>query len=41
MRILIFGAGALGSVVGGMLSARHEVHLVVRPENAKAIKERG
>jgi 2-dehydropantoate 2-reductase len=41
MRILIFGAGALGSVVGGILSKRHEVHLVVRPENAKAIKELG
>jgi 2-dehydropantoate 2-reductase len=41
MRIMIFGAGALGSLVGALLSKRHEVHLVVRPENARAIKERG
>ncbi len=41
MRILIFGAGALGSVVGALLSKRHEVHLVVRPGNALAIKESG
>jgi 2-dehydropantoate 2-reductase len=41
MRIMIFGAGALGSLVGALLSKRHEVHLIVRPENARAIKEKG
>ena len=41
MRILVFGAGALGSVVGALLSNHHEVHLVVRPGHAQAIKKKG
>ena len=41
MRILVFGAGALGSVVGALLSKHHEVHLVVRPGHAQAIEEKG
>jgi len=41
MRILVFGAGALGSVVGALLSKHHEVHLVARSGHAQAIKERG
>ncbi len=41
MRVLIFGAGALGSVIGGLLSKGHEVHLVTRPGHAQAIRERG
>jgi 2-dehydropantoate 2-reductase len=41
MRILVFGAGALGSVIGALLSKWDEVHLVARPGNAQAIKERG
>jgi 2-dehydropantoate 2-reductase len=41
MRIMIFGAGALGSLIGALLSKWHEVHLVVRPENAQAIREKG
>ncbi|MDD1743148.1 MAG: 2-dehydropantoate 2-reductase [Methanomassiliicoccales archaeon] len=41
MRILIFGAGALGSLIGALLSERHEVHLVTRLGNAQAIKEKG
>jgi 2-dehydropantoate 2-reductase len=41
MRILVFGAGALGSLVGAHLSKHHEVHLVARPGHAQAIKESG
>jgi 2-dehydropantoate 2-reductase len=41
MRILIFGAGALGSLIGALLSKRHEVHLLARPEHAQAIKDSG
>lgn len=42
MKILIFGAGALGCVIGGfMKKAGHEVVLVGRPEMVKAIQEEG
>ncbi len=41
MQILIFGAGAIGSVIGALLSKRHDVHLVARPGHAQAIRERG
>ncbi len=41
MRILIFGAGAIGSLVGALLSKRNEVHLLVRPGHAQAIRETG
>jgi len=38
---VIYGAGALGSFVGGMLSQRHEVTLVGRREHMTAIKQHG
>lgn len=42
MRFLVFGAGALGSAVGGLLAnARHEVALLGRPLHLDAIGERG
>jgi 2-dehydropantoate 2-reductase len=41
MRIVIFGAGALGSVVGGLLTRRHEVTLVGRGAHMRAIDESG
>lgn len=41
MRILVFGAGSLGSALGGLLSQRHEVALVGRRENMDAIRARG
>ena len=42
MRILIFGAGAIGSVVGGfMAKAGHAVTLVGRQPHMDAIRERG
>jgi 2-dehydropantoate 2-reductase len=41
MRILIMGAGALGSVFGGFLSKGHEVTLIGRRAHMKAINESG
>ncbi|OGO14556.1 MAG: hypothetical protein A2Z02_04400 [Chloroflexi bacterium RBG_16_48_7] len=42
MRIIIYGAGAIGNVVGGYLAkAGHEVVLIGRPGHVKAVKENG
>lgn len=41
MRVLIFGAGSLGSALGGLLSQRHEVVLVGRRENMEAVRLHG
>jgi 2-dehydropantoate 2-reductase len=41
MRVLVFGAGAMGSAVGGFLSQQHEVLLVGRPAHVEAIQRRG
>ena len=42
MRILVMGAGALGSVAGGFMArAGHEVHLVGREAHVTRIVERG
>ena len=42
MRILIFGAGAIGSLLGYRLSqAKHEVILVGRPNYVQAVQARG
>lgn len=41
MRMVIMGAGAMGSLVGAHLSKAHEVILVGRDKQVKAIKERG
>ena len=41
MKIAIIGAGAVGSVIGGMLSRHHDVTLVGRPDHVKAIKKNG
>ena len=42
MRVLVFGAGAIGSVVGGMLAkAGHDVVLVGRAPHMNAIREAG
>jgi len=42
MRIVVFGAGGLGSILGGYLAlAGAEVTLVARPAHARAIRERG
>ncbi|MFQ5907461.1 MAG: ketopantoate reductase family protein [Thermoplasmata archaeon] len=41
MRFLVFGAGAMGSLVGGLLSQQHETVLVGRRAHVEAIRERG
>ncbi|MCU0852574.1 MAG: 2-dehydropantoate 2-reductase [Thermoplasmata archaeon] len=41
MRICVFGAGALGSAIGGLLARNHEVVLVGRRAHVNAVKARG
>ncbi|MCE5297055.1 MAG: 2-dehydropantoate 2-reductase [Euryarchaeota archaeon] len=41
MKVTIIGAGAVGSVIGGMLSRDHDVTLVGRVDHVKAIRKNG
>lgn len=41
MQILVFGAGAMGSFFGGLLSKHHDVILIGRPDHVKAIRAHG
>jgi 2-dehydropantoate 2-reductase len=41
MRIAVFGAGALGSLMGGLLSTEHEVTLIGRRAHVEAVKQKG
>jgi 2-dehydropantoate 2-reductase len=42
MQVVVYGAGALGSVLGGMLAQhKHDVRLVCRPPHAEAINRDG
>ncbi|OQA58200.1 MAG: 2-dehydropantoate 2-reductase [Candidatus Omnitrophica bacterium ADurb.Bin277] len=41
MKILVFGAGAIGSAFGGFLSKGHEVTLLGRKPHVEAIRKRG
>ncbi len=41
MRIIVFGAGALGSLFGALLSRQNEVYLVGRKEHVEVINYRG
>lgn len=42
MRVVVVGAGGLGSYIGGVLEqAGHDVHLVARGEHRRVIEERG
>jgi 2-dehydropantoate 2-reductase len=41
VRILVFGAGALGSFVGGLLSKKNDVILIGRKRHVEAIQENG
>ena len=42
MRIIVYGAGAVGGVVGGRLAEQgHDVALIARGEHAEAIRDRG
>ncbi len=41
MKVAVFGAGALGSLVGGLLSAHNQVTLICREKHAEAIRKAG
>src|SRR5256885_9694204 len=41
VEILVFGAGAMGSFIGGLLSRRHKVVLVGRSEHVDAVRAHG
>lgn len=41
MEIVVFGAGSLGSLIGGLLAREHEVTLVAREPHASEIRKRG
>lgn len=41
MEIVVFGAGALGSLVGGLLAQEHAVTLVGRDPHVTAVREQG
>lgn len=41
MKLLIFGAGALGSVLGAILSKNHDVSLITRGEHLREIRDHG
>ena len=41
VELLVFGAGAMGSFFGGLLSQRHDVTLIGRGEHISAIKSHG
>ncbi|WP_222915354.1 ketopantoate reductase family protein [Natrinema sp. SYSU A 869] len=41
MDIVVFGAGSLGSLVGGLLAREHDVTLVAREAHARAVRESG
>jgi len=41
MEVLVYGAGALGSLVGGLLARTHEVTLVGRDPHMRRVRENG
>ena len=41
MDVVVFGAGSLGSLIGGLLSAQHDVTLVGRPAHVDAVRADG
>jgi len=41
MQILVFGAGSLGSLIGGLLADAHNVTLVGRDPHVSAVREQG
>ena len=41
VRILVFGAGALGSFVGGMLSQKNDVVLIGRGQHVDIVNKNG
>jgi 2-dehydropantoate 2-reductase len=41
MELCVFGAGSLGSLVGGLLAEHHDVHLVGREPHVGVVREEG
>lgn len=41
MKVLVIGAGALGSLLGGLLSKEHEVTIIGRPEQVWVLEKKG
>lgn len=41
MDVVVFGAGSLGSLVGGLLAREHDVTLVAREDHARAVRDSG
>jgi 2-dehydropantoate 2-reductase len=41
MRVLVFGAGAMGSFIGGLLSEKHELTFIGRKPHMSAIRKSG
>lgn len=41
MKVVVFGAGALGSLVGGLLSQHHDVTLLGRKPHVEAVRAQG
>ena len=41
MRICVYGAGSLGSAIGGILADKHEISFIGRPANVEAILKNG
>jgi len=41
VNVIVYGAGALGSFFGGLLSTQHQVTLVGRPAHVQAVKREG
>ena len=41
MRIIVFGGGALGSLISALLSKENEVYMVGRGEHVREVSEKG
>lgn len=41
MEVVVFGAGSLGSLIGGLLAREHDVVLVGRDPHVRTVRERG
>lgn len=41
MEVIVFGAGSLGSLIGGLLAREHDVTLVGRDPHVEAVRRRG
>jgi 2-dehydropantoate 2-reductase len=41
MKVVVFGAGSLGSLLGGLLAREHDVTLIGRDPHVTAIRESG